>query len=72
MPYNLRNGPILKLPKARSTHYGTNSVLFRACMVWNSLPLSLKESQSLFEFKRKIKTLRNIECSCSICRRGFA
>ena len=41
---------------------------FRACLLWNKLPSSLKESQSLPEFKHKIKTIGKIECSCTICR----
>ena len=65
---NLRNGHILNLPTARSTYYGTNSILFRACQVWNNLPLSIKQSQSLLEFKPNIKTLRRIECLCKICK----
>ena len=68
LPYNLRNGHILNLPSARTTYYGTNSILFRACQVWNNLPLSIKQSQSLLEFKTNIKTLRNIECLCKICK----
>ena len=63
LPYNLRNGHM-----ARTTYYGTNSILFRACQVWNNLPLSIKQSQSLLEFKTNIKTLRNIECLCKICK----
>ena len=31
IPYDLRNGNILNLPSARTTYYGTNSTLFRAC-----------------------------------------
>ena len=38
--YNLRNGHILNLQSARTTYYGTNSILFRVCQVWNNLPLS--------------------------------
>ena len=44
MPYNLRNGCALKLPSANSTYYGINSVLFRECLMWNWLPLSVKKS----------------------------
>ena len=65
MPYNLRNGCALKLPS--STYYGTNSVVSGACLLWNWLPLSVKQSQSLIEFKFKMKTLRNIACTCTIC-----
>ena len=37
MPYCLRNGNFLKIPSTRFKRYGTNSVLFRACLVWNKL-----------------------------------
>ena len=68
MPYNLRNGCSLKLLSANSTYYRIKSVLFRACLLWNQLPLSVKQSQSLLEFTSKMKTLRNIVCTCTICR----
>ena len=68
MPYNLRNGYALKLPSANSTYYEINSVLLRTCLLWNQLPLSIKQSQSLREFKSKMKTLRNFVCTCTICR----
>ena len=67
IPYFLRNGNILKIPSAHSTCYETNSILFRACLVWNKLPLSVKQSQSLIEFKSNIKVLKKINCSCKIC-----
>ena len=35
IPYSLRNGSALKIPSARSTYYGINSVHFRACLLWN-------------------------------------
>ena len=71
MHYNLRNGYALKLPSANSMYYEINSVLFGACLLWNWLPLSEKQSQSLLEFKSKMKTLRNIVCTCTICRTWF-
>ena len=33
--YNIRKGPLLRLPAAKSTSYGINSVYFRACLLWN-------------------------------------
>ena len=44
IPDNLCNGHILNLQLAPTTYYGTNSIFFRACQVWNNLPLSMKES----------------------------
>ena len=58
MPYNLRNGYSLKVPSTNCTYYGIYSVRFRVCLLWNQLPLSIKQNQSLLEFKSKMKTLR--------------
>ena len=66
--YNIRKGPLLRLPVAKSTSYGINSVLFRACLLWNSLPQSIKYSESIVELKTEIKDLGNIDCSCILCR----
>ena len=44
IPYNLHNRHILNLTSARNMFYGTSSILFRACQVWNNLPLSMKQS----------------------------
>ena len=35
--YNIRNGPLLKLPDAKSTYCGISSVYFRTCLLWNGL-----------------------------------
>ena len=58
IPYCLRNENFLKIPSTRSKRYGTNSVVFRTCLVWNELPLSVKQSQSLIEFKSNIQALK--------------
>ena len=59
-PYCLQNGNFLKLPPARSTRYEANSILFWACLVWNQQLLSVKQSQSLIEFKSKIKIKKKL------------
>ena len=66
--YNIRKDPLLRLPAAKSTSYGINSVLFRACLLWNSLPQSIKYSESIVELKTKMKDLGNIDCSCILCQ----
>ena len=53
--YNIRNGPLLKLHDAKSTYYGINSIHFRACLLWNGLPQSIKHSESILELYRKLK-----------------
>ena len=65
---NIRKGPLLRLHAAKSASYGINSVLFRACLLWNSLRESIKYSESIVELKTKMKDLGNIDCSCILCR----
>ena len=66
--YNIRKGPLLRLPVAKSTSYGINSVLFRACLLWNSLLQSIEYSESIIKLKTKMKNLGNVDCSCILCR----
>ena len=64
IPYNLRNGNICILPPARSSHYGINSVQFRGSLLWNNLPISVKESVSVKEFKQKLNHVQKFHCTC--------
>ena len=68
MPYNLRDGGKLVLPKTKSSRFGINSLQFRGSFLWNNLPVSLKNCQSLNEFKRGLKNLGNIHCTYLVCR----
>ena len=54
IPWKLRDGHILNLPLEQTTYYDINSILFRACQVRYNLLLSIKQSQSLLEFKTNI------------------
>ena len=65
--YNIRKGPLLRSPAAKSTSYSINSVLFRACLIWNSLPQSIKYSESIVELKTKMKDQGNTDCLCILC-----
>ena len=68
IPYNLRRGPVLSIPPASSTTYGTNSIHFRGSLIWNRLPNFIKSSNSIIQFKNNIKLIGNIDCGCLICR----
>ena len=58
--YSIRNGPLLRLPATKSTSYGINLVLFRACLLCNSL----SHESIIIQLKPKIKDFGNIGCSC--------
>ena len=63
-----RRGDLLLLPPAKSTRLGVNSLAFRESLLWNNLPPQVKESQTLEEFKNRMKNLRSIHCTCTVRR----
>ena len=46
--YNLRIKDILTLPKASTASFGTNSIVFRGSILWNSTPDVIKSSNTAF------------------------
>ena len=55
--YNLKKGPSLSLPSAKSTAYETNSIYFKGTIILNNLLYFVKSSASVFEFKRNFQKL---------------
>ena len=68
VPYDLRTGEKLCLPKVNTTRYGLNSLDFRGSLLWNNLPTSTKIRQSLNDFKNNLRHFGNIHCTWVICR----
>ena len=66
--FNLRKGFILILSKINSLYYGRNTVHVRETLIRNNLPAVVKFSQSIDEFKRKIRNHRNVDCRCLISK----
>ena len=52
--YNLRSTYEFKLENVKTVHYGTESLSFLGPKVWELVPLEIKSSHSLEEFKKKI------------------
>ena len=67
IPYDLRKGVKVFLPPVKSFCFGLNSIHFRGSSLWNNLPSSIKNSQTINEFKIKLKNLGNIYCTCGVC-----
>ena len=68
MPYNVRDGNKLVLPKTKSSRFGIDLLQFRGSFLWNNLPVSLKNCQILNEFKRELKNLGIVHCTCLVFR----
>ncbi|XP_057296135.1 uncharacterized protein LOC130625073 [Hydractinia symbiolongicarpus] len=67
--HNLRRGPSLTLPKAKTTTYGTNSILYQSCWIWNNLPREIKNSSTIEKFTVKLACQDSILCNCKICKK---
>ena len=66
MPYSLRKGHTLGLPKTHLFHHRKNAAHSRGSIIWNNLPDVVKSSDSLFEFKNKIEYFGKMDCECLI------
>ena len=66
-PYNLRRGDLLLLPPAKSIRHGVKFLAFRKSLLRNNPPPQVKKSQTLEEFKNRIKNLRFIPCTSTVC-----
>ena len=66
--YNLRNSNDFFQPRVRSVNNGTESVRFKGPQLWQMLPPTIRNSQSLCQFKTKIKRWNGENCPCKLCR----
>ena len=57
-----------KTNNIRTVYYGTETISFLGPKIWSILPNEIKESESLIEFKNKIKKWKPKECPCRLCK----
>ena len=66
--YDLRNKRYWEISNVRTVRYGTETIRYRGTKTWDILPLNIKESKTLSEFKAKIKLWKPTECTCRLCK----
>ena len=66
--HNLRSNRFWEISKVRTVNYGTETMRYRGPKVWELLPINIKESKSLEEFKYKIKKWKPTDCTCRLCK----
>ena len=67
-PYNLRREPLFESSNVRTVYNGTETICFRGPKTWSLVPMYIKDSKSLSEFKTKIKSWKPEGCMCRLCR----
>ena len=58
MSYNFRDGSKLVISKTKSSRFCINFLQFRGSLLWNNPPVSLKNCQSLNEFKLELSVAK--------------
>ena len=56
------------IPKVKSVNFGFESIRYLGPKIWDSLPQSLKNKESVDGFKTAIKTWNPDRCPCLICK----
>ena len=67
--YNLRNFNITESQNPRTKTFDLDSIAYRASQLWKNVPEEIRNSASLPKFKKKIKKVPLISCSCNCCRK---
>ena len=67
IPYDLGKRIKVFLAQVKSFRLGLNSIHFRGSILRNNLASLIKNSQTINEFKGKLKNLGNIHCTCGVC-----
>jgi len=66
--YNIRSQSDFLSKQVNTVNYGLKSLKYLGPKIWNFVPFDIRESQSLHEFRRKIKLWVPENCPCPICR----
>ena len=67
--YNLKNFHLFESQNLRIKKFGLGSIAYRASQLWKNVPEEIRNSTSLPMFKKKIKKVPLISCSCNCCRK---
>ena len=65
--YDFRNKRQWEVANVKTVSYGTETIRYRGPKTWELLPAEIKESNTLTEFKAKIKRWKPIGCECRLC-----
>ena len=55
-------------PRINSVHFGEDSLQYFGSVIWDKIPIEIRNSVSLNVFKSKIRNWSPDECTCRLCR----
>ena len=65
--YDLRTKREFKTHNVRTVLNGTETISYRGPQIWETLPSTIRNSNSLIAFRAKIKHWIPVGCKCRIC-----
>ena len=66
--YELRYNPDFAVPTVKLLHKVLESLSYLGPKKWKLLPLEIKETETLLQFKAKIKKWNLQNCPCRLCK----
>ena len=67
-PYYLRYPRSFKIPRIKTSNYGTDSISYIGPKLWERVPNDIKKKESLSSFKKAIRKWEPEGCPCRLCR----
>ena len=67
--YSLRNTNDFESMNIRTVHRGEDTLRFLGSKIWSIIPRSIKDSETVNQFKRAIRKWIPYECPCRLCKR---
>ena len=67
--YNLRSKSELTVPSINTVFKGQNSISYFGSIIWNSIPVELREINPFQVFKSEMKPWRPTNCPCRLCKK---
>ena len=66
--YSLRRNPDFLLSRPKTVSKGTEAIRYLGPKIWHDLPEDIKLTETLSEFKSKIKAKSDHKCPCRLCK----
>ena len=65
---SLRSMTELVIPSVNSILKGKTSIKYFGSVIYNSLPIEIREDHSISSFVTKVKQWKPIACPCTVCK----
>ena len=66
--YNLRSQTDFQLGSVKTVNCGLRALRYLGPKIWNIVPFEIKNSETLAQFKLKIKSWEPSHCPCNLCQ----